>query len=148
MDISDQAKATLLRLLPGLSSSEWRVTSEMAAIYNCFAWAAGESHRTWDTAGAYYWPPGVERIDSIAAYVEAYRAHGFEVCDGDELEAGFEKIALYADGTEPTHAARQLPDGAWTSKLGFLEDITHRSVRALEGSEYGRVALVMKRRAG
>jgi len=148
VDISDLARSTLLRLLPGLASSEWHVTSEMAATYNCFAWAAGESHRNWDTASAYYWPPGVERVDSVAAYAEAYRAHGFEVCDGEDLEAGFEKIALFADGTEPTHAARQLPDGAWTSKLGFLEDISHQSLRALEGSEYGQVVAVMKRRRG
>lgn len=51
---------------------------------------------------------------------------------------------------EPTHAARQLPSGAWTSKLGEWEDIEHDTLEALEGSEgrgeaYGRVALILKR---
>jgi hypothetical protein len=67
------------------------------------------------------------------------------VCEGDELEAGFEKIALFANNQGiPLHAARQLPSGRWTSKLGELEDIEH-TLRDLEGEEYGSVALVMKR---
>ena len=46
--------------------------------------------------------------------------------------------------SEPKHAARQLPSGRWTSKLGFLEDIEH-ALHDLEGTEYGAVVLVMKR---
>src|SRR6266566_3667632 len=35
-------------------------------------------------------------------------------------------LAVYADETDtPTHMARQLPTGYWTSKLGELEDIQH-----------------------
>jgi hypothetical protein len=44
----------------------------------------------------------------------------------------------------PTHAARQLDNGRWTSKLGELEDIEH-SLRDLEGAAYGTVVQVMKR---
>jgi hypothetical protein len=46
-------------------------------------------------------------------------------------------VALYADGQGvPLHAARQWPDGRWTSKLGAMEDIEH-ALQDLVGSEYG-----------
>jgi hypothetical protein len=67
------------------------------------------------------------------------------VCTGDELEAGFEKIALFAnDQGQPKHAARQLSDGHWTSKLGKSEDIEH-ALHDLTGVLYGSVVLIMKR---
>lgn len=69
------------------------------------------------------------------------------MCAGEELETGFEKVALFADADGfATHAARQLNNGRWTSKLGELEDIEH-ALRDLEGVEYGTVVLVMKRPA-
>ena len=62
------------------------------------------------------------------------------------LEKGFEKIVIYVKGQQnPTHAARQLPSGMWTSKIGDEEDIEHVSPSVLEGAEYGTVAVVMKR---
>ncbi len=66
----------------------------------------------------------------------------------------FEKIAIYVDTDGvPTHAARQLPDGSWTSKLGDWEDIQHQTLEALEtGNDkahqelgYGKVAKIMRR---
>ena len=45
-----------------------------------------------------------------------------------------------------THASLQLADGKWTSKLGFLNDISH-SLHALEGELYGSVVCIMKRPA-
>lgn len=44
-----------------------------------------------------------------------------------------------------THAARQLPNGLWTSKLGQLEDITHATPQVIAGSDYGEVMQFMKR---
>jgi hypothetical protein len=44
----------------------------------------------------------------------------------------------------PKHAARQLPSGRWTSKLGPMEDIEH-ALHDLTGMAYGSVVLVMKR---
>jgi hypothetical protein len=61
------------------------------------------------------------------------------------LEAGFEKVALFADAQQtPKHAARQLQSGSWTSKLGPEEDISH-SIYGLEGSKYGDAVVYMKR---
>jgi hypothetical protein len=65
--------------------------------------------------------------------------------DEESLEPGFEKVALFADSTgKPANASRQLPSGAWTSKLGNAEDIEHE-LHALEGEIYGVVALLLKR---
>lgn len=75
----------------------------------------------------------------------AYGTLGYVVCEGEEHEVGFEKIALFAYASgEPTHAARQLDESSWTSKVGRLQDIRH-PLRALEGDSYGRVVRVMKR---
>ncbi len=64
----------------------------------------------------------------------------------NRLNFGFEKVALFVDAAGmPTHAARQVNSGAWTSKLGNSEDIEHE-LRALEGDIYGTVRLILKRR--
>jgi hypothetical protein len=79
-----------------------------------------------------------------------FRGLGFELSDNDKLERGYEKIAIYADaGGVPTHAARQLDSGKWTSKLGRLEDIEHDTLSSLQGPSppaYGEVRQVLRRR--
>jgi hypothetical protein len=77
--------------------------------------------------------------------VGAFKSLGYQTCDDGSLEAGFEKIALYAIGMMYTHVARQLADGQWTSKLGQLEDITHESPAVIEGSDYGEVLQYIRR---
>jgi len=47
----------------------------------------------------------------------------------------------------PTHAARQLENGRWTSKLGELEDIEH-DLHHLASGAYGAVVQILKRPAG
>jgi hypothetical protein len=76
----------------------------------------------------------------------AFQAIGFELCADGGLEPGFEKVALYGDGVFYTHAARQLPDGKWTSKLGGAEDIEHDAAEDVAGGVYGEVVQFMRRR--
>jgi hypothetical protein len=85
---------------------------------------------------------------SLESYVRALELQGYAPCVTAELEAGYEKVAIYAgaDGL-PTHAARQLSSGRSTSKLGKAEDIEHDALAALEGAVYGTVARVLKRRS-
>lgn len=126
------------------------VTSPATTEYNCIAWAAGETDRFWwpDLMGVAYWPEGVPRQESLEAFVQAYRTLGYEPCDSAAVEFGVEKIAVYVDDLrEPKHAARQLPSGKWTSKLGRGEDIEHD---ALHGDyppscSYGHVAAILSR---
>ena len=131
------------RDFPLLTSENHRVTSPPAIEYNCIAWAAGDTENWWQPGA--YWPvesPAPEY--GIGALEEAFKALGFEPCDDDRPEPGFEKVALFALLGDPKHAARQLPSGFWTSKLGEWEDIEH-SLHDLTGMVYGSVAMVMRR---
>jgi hypothetical protein len=135
---------------PGLRTTSFRVTSPADPIYNCIAWAAGVATAWWwplTDAQRFFWPAGVPREITLDAFLSAFQSIGYVVCPDESVEPGFDKIALFADaeGT-PTHAARQLPAGRWTSKLGQADDIEHE-LRALEGAIYGSVACFMKRRA-
>ena len=137
----------LQALFPGLATTTFHVTSPPDPDYNCIAWAAGDTTIWWwpleNPLG--YWPPGVPRERTLKAFTAALATRGYGLCSGEELEQNWEKAVLFADASGlPTHAARQLPTGRWTSKLGEREDIEHE-LRALEGDIYGTVALVMKR---
>jgi len=131
---------------PNLVKTGYKITSPQDPTYNCIAWAATETDRWWWPNPLYYWPSGIPREESLEAFVQAYATMGFSVCKDGALESGFEKIAIYVDpnGT-PTHAARQLPTGKWTSKLGKFEDIEHPETSGLHGSVYGSVAIFIKR---
>ncbi len=110
--------------------------------------AAGDTQQWWwpelDVENG-YWPNGVAPSVALPAFIAAFATLGYVPCDQEVYEPGFEKLALFAgpDGT-PTHGARQLPTGRWTSKLGKLEDIEHE-LHDLTGTEYGSVVQILKR---
>jgi hypothetical protein len=139
----------LERFFPQLRGAPYEITSPAQPDYNCIAWAAGDDSRWWepDPSQSFYWPPGVVRAYTVQAYAEAFKQLGFEECDDAQLEEGWEKVAIFAaaDGS-PTHAARQLADGRWTSKLGKLEDIVHPGLEHLIGEYYGRPVVLLRRR--
>jgi hypothetical protein len=138
--------AALERFFPNLAPTGYAVTSSADKAYNCIAWAAGVADEWWwpDPLGVSPWPPGVRREETIAAFLEAYQSLGFVLCADGALEQGFEKVALYAQAGAPKHAARQLPNGRWTSKLGELEDVEH-VLDGLVGTWYGDVVQILKR---
>ena len=124
------------------------ITSPPTPGYNCIAWAvAADTERWWwpQPRWHYYWPEGAPFEETVNDFIRTFQTLGFETCAGEELEKGLEKIAIYvgADG-KPTHAARQLANGSWTSKLGAWEDVRH-SLRGLTGDRYGEVAHFMRR---
>jgi hypothetical protein len=137
----------LKALFPRLRTAAFRVTSERDPVYNCVAWAAGVTDDWWwplEDPAEGCWPLGVPRERTLEAFRGAFAALAYSVCSSEEPEPGFEKIALFALADLPTHAARQLPGGPWTSKLGKGEDIEHE-LHDLEGDFYGTVVLVMRR---
>jgi hypothetical protein len=139
----------ILEHFPGLRQAPWIETSPQSRLYNCVAWAAGDDTRWWepDAHGIYHWPRGAPREYSVAAWVAAFALLGYELSEPDDAadDPEYEKVAIYVKDGEPTHAARQLPTGQWTSKCGRLEDITH-TLEGLEGAHYGAAAVVMRRR--
>ena len=128
---------------PRLAPENHRVTSPATEDYNCVAWSAGDTEHWWQPG--VYWPVPAESF-GLEALELAFRSLGYEPCVDESPEAGFEKVALYASGAFYTHAARQLPSGKWTSKLGRLEDIEHESPNDLGGGAYGEIGRFMKRR--
>jgi hypothetical protein len=102
--------------------------------------------------GIGYRPPSVARKADIESFLAAFTTLGFAVCDSPALELGIEKIAIYGirditGSIIPTHAPRQLESGAWTSKLGALEDISHMTTDAdaVAGPLYGTQCVTMSR---
>jgi hypothetical protein len=133
-------------LFPKLTRGTYLITSPKTITYNCIAWAAHEDIRWWSPMPGYYWPKEVPRELTVERAQEAYATRGYEVCENGMLEEGYEKIAIYQQGGMLTHAARQLPSGKWTSKLGQLQDIQHNTAELLEGSGYGKVESYMRKR--
>jgi hypothetical protein len=131
---------------PGLRGQAYQLRSPKDDRYNCIAFAAGDVRAWWwpDAAGEDNWPVGVARAVTVEAFRDAFATLGYAVCDDEQLEAGYEKIALFALAGAPKHAARQLPSGCWVSKLGLSEDIEH-ALHDLTGMVYGSVVLLMKR---
>lgn len=131
---------------PNLRNNNYIITSPKTEDYNCIAWAASDQDNWWwpDEDELYYWPDEAPRENTIEAFIQAYGLMGYVICDNNDLEEGFEKIALYALNGEPTHAARQLNNGNWTSKIGSCEDIEH-TLDGLVGNVYGIVAQFLKR---
>lgn len=136
---------------PGLTQATCSVTSRVTSTYNCIAWAAKNDSRWWwpDTMGIAYWPLPQREL-TVECFVKAFETLGYKICLNDSLEDEVEKIAIYghkplnADAV-PTHAALQLSNGEWTSKLGSFEDIVHPKVDAVNGPLYGRPLVFMSR---
>ena len=129
-------------------------THGLADTYNCIAWAAGKVNEWWWPwdIGGYTWPQGeglrfeLPHQETVENFVLAFKSQGYSECENGDLEEGFEKIAIFANhrGT-PTHAARSLPIGAWTSKLGAFEDIQHPTLQSIEGRSYGKAVSFLRR---
>jgi hypothetical protein len=141
------------RIFPRLHADpSFGKTSDDDPKYNCIAFAAGDVSQKWwplprnaPTHTDVYWPvEGAE--ETVEEFVSAFETLGYEICGDGSLEEGFEKIALFADvAGNPRHAARQLEEGIWTSKLGQFIDISHAVPDSVAGSEYGNVVCFMRR---
>jgi hypothetical protein len=84
---------------------------------------------------------------TLEAFVAAFATLGYTICTNGDLEQRYEKkVAIYAQNGVPTHAAKQLHDGRWKSKLGAWEDIEHSTLKAVEEHIYERAALFMRRK--
>ena len=129
----------LIKCFPRLEKSKFRIRSPETIEYNCIGWAIGRSDLFVWPIGM-FWPLTCPREETIDAFKSAFQVFGYESCKNGKFEKGFEKIALYAEGNKPKHAARQLADGKWTSKVGNSFDIEH-SLKDLEGKLYGRVVM-------
>src|SRR5262245_33296141 len=129
---------------PRLTRENHRQTSPESKKYNCIAWSAEDIEHWWQPGK--YWPIEAQSDDfSIGVLAQLFKTLGYIDCAMDfSLEPGFQKVALFGDSVYYTHAARQLSDGRWTSKLGKAEDIEHDSPQDVGGGVYGELFQVMK----
>lgn len=153
-----QEKEVLRLKLPRLKDA-YKRTSDATGVYNCIAHAAYDCKRNWwPVPGDFarndrYWPTEAPPRRTIRAFKKAFELQGFTQCDNGQLEAAYEKVVLYVSDkataedplNAPTHMARQLPCGNWTSKLGPYIDIMHDTPERLVSDQYGRIELYMRR---
>ncbi len=142
------SKNEIEKSFPNLQSTGYSITSPATIDYNCIAWAADDIEAWWwpDPLKENYWTPEIPRAINIKTFIRAFELLGYTVCNNPEYENDLEKITIYADSKgKPTHAARQLSSGKWTSKLGTLEDIEHHTLDSLAGPHYGSLAIILKR---
>jgi hypothetical protein len=137
----EKARAWVIARFPALDQSAFEVTSQPTRDYNCIAWAVGDDKNFWWPTR--HWP--TKRTESRQSFLKAFATKGYRPCKNADPEPGFEKIALYMMDGKPTHAARLLDDGKWTSKLGTAYDITH-TLDCLNGDRYGKPVLFLKRK--
>ena len=149
----DLVRRRLEIALPGLEDQDYEVTSPVDDTYNCVAWALDDDTQRWDPYDAQkgFWPPGLPRDDLLETFIALFELHGFDVCESEELESDYEKIAIFAVDEYFTHVARQLLDRRWTSKLGNDVDIEHqlhdliRRESPFPQYRYGAVAALLRR---
>ena len=130
---------------PNLASEGFEIVGEPTTEYNCIAYAAGDTEDWWWPDESSYWPPWATLDNRIDSLQEAFAGIGYELCDDSHLEAGYRKVALYEEEGKLQHAAVQMANGAWRSKMGEGPVIEHRSPESLAGGMYGDVHCFMRR---
>lgn len=143
----EEAKAHVLKLFPSIDTESLEITSPRTDTYNCIAYAAGDQSKWWwpDPIGIAYWPKGVVRTENLIAFQMAFESLGYALTADEEFNPEYERIAIFHKNGKPTHAARQIDEIHWTSKLGRNFDIFH-DLRGVEGETYGEVSLIMERK--
>jgi hypothetical protein len=145
--VYDEAKK---KLCPNLGPNNSEKTSDSTIDYNCMAWVMGVKDKWMDHwnyfQATFGFDPNTADHTAIGYADILVKHYGFEHCDDDEYEEGFDKVALYENNIgEWSHIAIRLKDGKWSSKLGDLEDITHDNLDVIAGGVYGHPVLYMKR---
>jgi hypothetical protein len=133
-------------VLPRLTGHNYRETSPATWDYSCIAWAVGITDDWWWPLPGRFWPEGVLREETLSAFLAAFSTIGFLPGASAAIDTAVEKVALYAIGATPTHAARQLPGGWWTSKLGPAIDIEYSTPDDVAGGAYGEVVAILSRK--
>ena len=112
-------------------------TSLRTDEYNCAAWAIGITDDWIQFKGRY--------DTEVSTYISYFKEKGFVIDENNTLQEGFIKIAIYLEGNEFKHVARQLANGKWTSKIGDWEDVEHDTLQVLFGDFYGTQVIILKK---
>ena len=128
-----------------LASEGFDIVDEPSERYNCIAYAAGDTSKWWWPDGVNYWPPWATPTTRIESLTEAFAGKGYKRCNDYKVEDGYRKVALYEAQGQMQHAAAQMPNGRWRSKMGRGPVIEHRTPESLSGGIYGEPTVFMRR---
>ena len=139
----------------------FHIESPETSGYNCIAWAMGFRDRWVDyilDAPKKWWPKGVDKNWKPESLIKAFNAVGFEECDNDKCEEGYDKVALYKvyPYDDPltgqrfsewgwSHAAKVINNGIYHSKIGGSFDTFHADGNIFSGTSYGEIYQFMRR---
>lgn len=144
------SEEAILKIFSKLSDDEYyKITSHPDSKYNCIAWAAIVSNKWyWPTPflDGVYWPEEIPANDQLDSFIKLFESLGYETVGMDiSYDPKYRKVALYQKPNgRCTHAARQLRNGYWTSKLGISQDIQHGTPYSIECPTYGTVAVILR----
>ena len=134
-------KAKLRPHFPRLVDDDWCVIGPATDTYNCIAWSVGDTSQwIWNQVDGYGDNDGTVSISDFDAFYQA--AEGLIPSDHPSSNT---RVALFAKGTDPTHAARMNPASAscgavpFTSKLGKYLRVSHDLYQLEGGPTYGDV---------
>jgi hypothetical protein len=114
-------------------------------IFNCVSFTLN-IFNYWIWTNEKRWPRDIPRNLGINSFKMLYSKIGYDECDSDLYEEGYDKIAFYAKNNIPKHAAKQFGN-KWRSKVGPV--ILEHNLDWLCGNgeyEYGDVVFIMKRK--
>ena len=135
----------LIEAFPNLSEEDFEIVEQSSERYNCIAYAAGDVTESWWPNANSYWPPWATDDNRIDSLKEVFAGLDYEQCDDSKAEDGYEKVALYEIQGRFEHAAAQMSNGRWRSKMGQGPVIEHLSPESLSGGMYGNPTIYMRR---
>jgi len=160
-------KQEIYKIFPKLQfDKSFYISSKPNINYNCIAWVGITDNEFWwpevepynKLDGVKYkWPFKIKNSDELKYFIELFSNLGYEGVSNNikNEHPKYRKIALFIkedknisdiNNCKCTHAARQLTNGLWASKLGRKDDIEHSNPYDLEGSAYGKLAIILKKK--
>lgn len=137
--------AWLNALFPNLRRDGFTVVGPQSDLYNCIAYAAGDASQWWAHIPGRYWPSHATRSERLESLIEVFAGLGFEQCHDSQVEEGYQKVTLYEERGAWTHAALQMPNGHWRSKMGEGPVIEHPNPESLSAGPYGDATTFMRK---
>ena len=144
MDTSSWTRL-LIEAFPNLSGEDFEILAQPSRRYNCIPYAAVDTTQLWWPNGISYWPPWATVDNKIESLKELFAGLEYEQCQYSNAESGYQKVALYEIQGKFQHAALQMPNRPWRSKMGQGPVIEHRSPESLSGEKYGHPVVYMRR---
>jgi hypothetical protein len=122
-------------LIPNSESMEYNCISHTLNINNDISWPFDNNN---------YWP--VSRDLTKESFDKFYEFHGFEKMNllDFSYDPKYIKVALYTNKGIPTHAAIQVDEFFWESKIGELGIIKH-DLFEIEDNVYGEVTQIYRK---